>query len=83
MTMILLFSITSSSFLCFSKMKGSDNQEKLVYQVIEDAGNKGILKGPGLRPKTFLYQYEKTNPTGLSSRIWPAGHAFDICAIRA
>uniref|UniRef100_A0A8C7WER2 DNA-directed RNA polymerase III subunit RPC6 n=1 Tax=Oncorhynchus mykiss TaxID=8022 RepID=A0A8C7WER2_ONCMY len=25
-----------------SKMKGSDNQEKLVYQVIEDAGNKGI-----------------------------------------
>ncbi|KAK1875867.1 DNA-directed RNA polymerase III subunit RPC6 [Dissostichus eleginoides] len=23
-------------------MKGSDNQEKLVYQVIEDAGNKGI-----------------------------------------
>uniref|UniRef100_A0AAQ4P384 Polymerase (RNA) III (DNA directed) polypeptide F n=1 Tax=Gasterosteus aculeatus aculeatus TaxID=481459 RepID=A0AAQ4P384_GASAC len=42
MTMILLFSITSSSFLCFSKMKGSDNQEKLVYQVIEDAGNKGI-----------------------------------------
>uniref|UniRef100_A0A8D0D1L4 DNA-directed RNA polymerase III subunit RPC6 n=1 Tax=Sander lucioperca TaxID=283035 RepID=A0A8D0D1L4_SANLU len=24
-----------------SKMKGSDNQEKLVYQVIEDAGNKG------------------------------------------
>ncbi|KAF3850402.1 hypothetical protein F7725_012174 [Dissostichus mawsoni] len=30
-----------------SKMKGSDNQEKLVYQVIEDAGNKGeafILK---------------------------------------
>lgn len=22
-------------------MKGSDNQEKLVYQVIEDAGNKG------------------------------------------
>lgn len=27
--------------LCFSKMKGSDNQEKLVYQVIEDAGNKG------------------------------------------
>lgn len=25
----------------FSKMKGSDNQEKLVYQIIEDAGNKG------------------------------------------
>nr|XP_045727253.1 DNA-directed RNA polymerase III subunit RPC6-like isoform X2 [Mirounga angustirostris] len=24
------------------KMKGSDNQEKLVYQIIEDAGNKGI-----------------------------------------
>ncbi|KAF0036941.1 hypothetical protein F2P81_009815 [Scophthalmus maximus] len=24
------------------KMKGSDNQEKLVYQVIEDAGSKGI-----------------------------------------
>lgn len=23
-------------------MKGSDNQEKLVYQIIEDAGNKGI-----------------------------------------
>lgn len=29
------------SFCCFSKMKGSDNQEKLVYQIIEDAGNKG------------------------------------------
>lgn len=27
--------------MCFSKMKGSDNQEKLVYQIIEDAGNKG------------------------------------------
>lgn len=25
-----------------NKMKGSDNQEKLVYQIIEDAGNKGI-----------------------------------------
>ncbi|XP_039182101.1 DNA-directed RNA polymerase III subunit RPC6 isoform X2 [Crotalus tigris] len=25
-----------------AKMKGSDNQEKLVYQIIEDAGNKGI-----------------------------------------
>ncbi|KAI2650310.1 DNA-directed RNA polymerase III subunit RPC6 [Labeo rohita] len=25
-----------------SKVKGSDNQEKLVYQIIEDAGNKGI-----------------------------------------
>lgn len=25
-----------------SKMKGSDNQEKLVYQIIEDAENKGI-----------------------------------------
>lgn len=24
-----------------SKMKGSDNQEKLVYQIIEDAANKG------------------------------------------
>ncbi|XP_053429281.1 DNA-directed RNA polymerase III subunit RPC6-like isoform X2 [Nycticebus coucang] len=24
------------------KMKGSDNQEKLVYQILEDAGNKGI-----------------------------------------
>jgi len=24
-------------------MKGSDNQEKLVYQIIEDAGNKGSL----------------------------------------
>lgn len=29
-------------FLCCSKMKGSDNQEKLVYQIIEDAGNKGM-----------------------------------------
>lgn len=29
---------------CFSKMKGSDNQEKLVYQIIEDAGNKGDTK---------------------------------------
>lgn len=28
-------------FCAFSKMKGSDNQEKLVYQIIEDAGNKG------------------------------------------
>ncbi|KAK3509962.1 hypothetical protein QTP70_023798 [Hemibagrus guttatus] len=28
--------------LSASKMKGSDNQEKLVYQIIEDAGNKGI-----------------------------------------
>ncbi|XP_002731250.1 DNA-directed RNA polymerase III subunit RPC6-like [Saccoglossus kowalevskii] len=25
-----------------SKMKGSDNQEKLIYQIIEEAGNKGI-----------------------------------------
>ncbi|KAG7253605.1 hypothetical protein CRUP_028970, partial [Coryphaenoides rupestris] len=25
-----------------SKMKGSDNQEKLVYQIIEDAGNKDL-----------------------------------------
>ncbi|CAN0405047.1 DNA-directed RNA polymerase III subunit RPC6 [Lethenteron reissneri] len=25
-----------------SKVKGADNQEKLVYQIIEDAGNKGI-----------------------------------------
>lgn len=32
------------SFRCFSKMKGSDNQEKLVYQIIEDAGNKGDTK---------------------------------------
>lgn len=30
---------------CSRKMKGSDNQEKLVYQVIEDAGNKGELTG--------------------------------------
>ena len=30
------------SVLLRSKMKGSDNQEKLVYQIIEDAGNKGI-----------------------------------------
>lgn len=34
--------ITIRSF-CSRKMKGSDNQEKLVYQVIEDAGNKGEL----------------------------------------
>ncbi len=26
-----------------SKVKGSDNQEKLVYQIIEDAGNKGTI----------------------------------------
>lgn len=26
-----------------SKVKGSDNQEKLVYQIIEDAGNKGKI----------------------------------------
>uniref|UniRef100_A0A8C5RPF7 Uncharacterized protein n=1 Tax=Laticauda laticaudata TaxID=8630 RepID=A0A8C5RPF7_LATLA len=25
------------------KMKGSDNQEKLVYQIIEDAGDKGLM----------------------------------------
>jgi len=31
------------SVLFYSKMKGSDNQEKLVYQIIEDAGNKGSL----------------------------------------
>lgn len=31
------------SILFYSKMKGSDNQEKLVYQIIEDAGNKGNL----------------------------------------
>lgn len=30
-----------TSFCFFSKMKGSDNQEKLVYQIIEDAANKG------------------------------------------
>lgn len=36
--------ITIRSF-CSRKMKGSDNQEKLVYQVIEDAGNKGELTG--------------------------------------
>lgn len=29
-------------------MKGSDNQEKLVYQVIEDAGNKGERIKPRL-----------------------------------
>uniref|UniRef100_A0A3Q0RFF6 DNA-directed RNA polymerase III subunit RPC6 n=1 Tax=Amphilophus citrinellus TaxID=61819 RepID=A0A3Q0RFF6_AMPCI len=38
----LLSLVTTSCLLCFSKMKGSDNQEKLVYQIIEDAGNKGI-----------------------------------------
>ncbi|KAB1262382.1 DNA-directed RNA polymerase III subunit RPC6 [Camelus dromedarius] len=36
---LCLFNLTL--FPC-SKMKGSDNQEKLVYQIIEDAGNKGI-----------------------------------------
>lgn len=30
--------------LFYSKVKGTDNQEKLVYQIIEDAGNKGELK---------------------------------------
>lgn len=35
-----LWLLNSTLFLC-SKMKGSDNQEKLVYQIIEDAGNKG------------------------------------------
>lgn len=34
---------TLISVLFYSKMKGSDNQEKLVYQIIEDAGNKGTL----------------------------------------
>ncbi|XP_066034154.1 DNA-directed RNA polymerase III subunit RPC6 isoform X3 [Chamaea fasciata] len=36
----LLYRIKDSQNV--SKMKGSDNQEKLVYQIIEDAGNKGI-----------------------------------------
>lgn len=30
------------SILCSSEIKGIDNQERLVYQVIESAGNKGI-----------------------------------------
>lgn len=30
-------------------MKGSDNQEKLVYQIIEDAGNKGISLTKNIR----------------------------------
>lgn len=36
--------MNADGFYCFSKMKGSDNQEKLVYQIIEDAGNKGDIK---------------------------------------
>lgn len=45
-------------------MKGSDNQEKLVYQIIEDAGNKGkyvkeevektLFLGPDTRPESWL-----------------------------
>lgn len=35
------FSFLKFCFVPCSKMKGSDNQEKLVYQIIEDAGNKG------------------------------------------
>jgi len=31
------------AFIFHSKIKGSDNQEKLVYQIIEDAGNKGKI----------------------------------------
>uniref|UniRef100_A0A7N8XEE4 DNA-directed RNA polymerase III subunit RPC6 n=1 Tax=Mastacembelus armatus TaxID=205130 RepID=A0A7N8XEE4_9TELE len=43
LTMSLLspLSLLFLFLLFFSKMKGSDNQEKLVYQIIEDAGNKG------------------------------------------
>lgn len=49
------------SFCCFSKMKGSDNQEKLVYQIIEDAGNKGDATKPsscwflGLLPSSLVF----------------------------
>lgn len=41
--MVLGFSFkqTLVAVLFYSKMKGSDNQEKLVYQIIEDAGSKG------------------------------------------
>ena len=31
----------SQLFLCGSKTKGFENEERLVYQIVEDAGNKG------------------------------------------
>ena len=36
-------------------MKGSDNQEKLVYQIIEDAGNKGkhVQEQAGKKPSSL------------------------------
>ena len=34
-------SINGQFLLCDSKTKGFENEERLVYQIIEDAGNKG------------------------------------------
>lgn len=46
---------TLNTFLIFSDLRGSDNQERLVYQIIKEAGNKGIWirdirRGCGLAP---------------------------------
>ena len=44
-------------------MKGGDNQEKLVYQIIKDAGNKGLYIGANIT-KTFvdtMYMYVRVN----------------------
>lgn len=46
-------------------MKGSDNQEKLVYQIIEDAGN----KGNALQWSASI----TTLPNQLQSFLQPAG----------
>lgn len=47
-------------------MKGSDNQEKLVYQIIEDAGNKGkhVKEKAG---KNFL---SLSLGPGIGNEIW-------------
>lgn len=40
MVILWLFLFTNTS-----KVKGADTQEKIVYQIIEEAGNKGKAKG--------------------------------------
>lgn len=55
-------------------MKGSDNQEKLVYQIIEDAGNKGkhVKEEAG---KNFLVFVCRSR-----NREWDlASQAIDLC----
>ncbi|XP_022106168.1 DNA-directed RNA polymerase III subunit RPC6-like isoform X2 [Acanthaster planci] len=51
-----------------SKVKGVDNQERLVYQIIEEAGNKGIwIRDIRLRSNLLLTQLNKILKT-LESR---------------